>query len=130
MKIRLVSVPVEDQAHALSFYTEVLGFEKKVDLPVGEFRWLTVVSKDEPEAAQLLLEPNEHPAAKDYQAALFNDGIPIIAFEVSDVEAEHRRLVASKVEFTTAPVSAGDTKIAVFEDTCGNLVQMYEVPGT
>jgi catechol 2,3-dioxygenase-like lactoylglutathione lyase family enzyme len=129
MRIRLTSVPVEDQSHALSFYTEILGFEKKVDLPLGEYRWLTVVSKEEPDAAQLLLEPIGHPAAKTYQTALREDGIPVVSFEVDDIDAEHSRLTALQVEFTSGPASAGDTKVAVFKDTCGNLVQIYETPG-
>lgn len=130
IKIRLTSIPVEDQSHALSFYTKTLGFAKKMDLPMGEFRWLTVVSKDEPDAAELLLEPNTHPAAKAYQAALHKDGIPAAAFQVDDIEREHSRLLESKVTFTSGPVDTGGAKIAVFDDTCGNLVQLYEVPGS
>jgi catechol 2,3-dioxygenase-like lactoylglutathione lyase family enzyme len=126
MRIRLNSVPVADQAHAEDFYTRVLGFRTKHDIPVGEFRWLTVVSADEPDGAELLLEPNEHPAAKQYQAALHADGIPVTSFEVDDVAATHRRLADAGVTFTAAPTDMGDAIIAVFDDTCGNLIQIYE----
>ena len=126
MKIRLASVPVEDQENALQFYCDVLGFEKKVDIPLGEFRWLTVVSPDEPDAAQLLLEPNAHPAARTYQAALHEGGIPIASFEVANLDTEHARLVAAGVTFTAEPMDAGDTRVAVLDDTCGNLIQLYQ----
>jgi len=126
MRIRLVSVPVEDQQHALEFYCDVLGFEKKLDIDLGQFRWLTVVSPEEPEAAQLLLEPNAHPASKAYQNALRDDGIPIAAIEVADLDAEYKRLVAASVTFQSEPTDAGGTKIAVFDDSCGNLIQLYQ----
>ncbi len=126
MKIRLTSVPVADQEHALGFYTGVLGFEKKLDLPLGEFRWLTVVSPEEPDAAQLLLEPNAHPAAKTYQEKLFADGIPIASFEVTDLKEVFERLRAQDVRFVTQPTQAGDTWVAVFDDTCGNLIQIFQ----
>lgn len=128
MRIRLNSVHVKNQADALAFYTGILGFEKKMDLPLGEeFRWLTVVSPEEPDAAQLLLEPNSHPTASAYQAALFEDGIPVASFEVPNVDGEFARLSALGVRFTAEPVDVGGSKIAVFDDTCGNLIQMYEV---
>lgn len=127
LKIRLNNVPVGDQEQALQFYCGTLGFEKKLDIPLGgEFRWLTVVSPDEPDAAQLLLEPNAHPAAKAYQDALHADGIPIASFAVLDVKAEYQRLSAAGVEFTGEPVDAGGTMVAVFDDTCGNFIQLYE----
>lgn len=126
MKIRLTSVPVADQQHAQEFYCGVLGFEKKFDIDLGEFRWLTVVSPDEPAAAELLLEPNAHPASKAFQEALHNDGIPIAAFEVADIDAEYQRLLAAGVTFKGEPADAGGTMVAVFDDTCGNLIQLYE----
>ena len=126
MKIKLNSVIVNDQEKALHFYTEVLGFEKKVDLPAGEFRWLTVASSDEPEGAQLLLEPNAHPAAATYQRALFDTGIPLTSFAVDDIESEYARLLALGVTFTTKPADAGGAIVAVFDDTCGNLIQIYQ----
>jgi len=130
VRIRLNSVHVEDQAQALRFYTVILGFEKKLDMPLGEFRWLTVVSREEPDAAQLLLEPNAHPAAKAYQAALMQDGIPSVSFEVSDIDAEFARLSALDVRFVAPPTDVGSAKIAVLDDTCGNLVQLYEETGS
>jgi len=126
MKIKLTSVPVGDQEQALQFYTNVLGFEKKIDMPMGEYRWLTVVSPEEQDAAQLLLEPNAHPAAKAYQEALFADGIPVSSFEVVGLQSEFERLSALNVRFTTEPSPAGDTTIAVLDDTCGNLIMLYE----
>ncbi|MDH3439722.1 MAG: VOC family protein [Gammaproteobacteria bacterium] len=129
MKIRLNSIHVDDQARALDFYTNTLGFEKKHDIPMGEFRWLTVVSVEEPAATELLLEPNSHPAARAYQTALYADGIPTASFEVSDVDTEFSRLKEQGVQFTTEPTPVGDSKIAMFDDTCGNLVQLYEAPG-
>ncbi len=128
MKIKLNSVLVNDQDHALQFYTEILGFEKKVDIPVGEFRWLTVASPEEPDGAQLVLEPNANPAAKTYQSALFDAGIPLTAFSVDDIEKEYNRLRELNVAFATEPADAGDTTIAVFNDSCGNLIQIYQVP--
>lgn len=126
MKIRLVSIPVTDQQHALDFYCDMLGFEKKLDIDLGEYRWLTVVSPEEPAAAELLLEPNAHPASKAYQEALYGDGIPIASFAVSDMAGEHQRLVAAGVAFKGEPADAGGTMVAVFDDTCGNLIQLYE----
>ena len=126
MKIKLNSVLVDDQEKALSFYTEVLGFIKKVDLPVGEFRWLTVVSPEEPDGTQLVLEPNANPAAATYQRALSEAGIPLTSFAVDDIEKEFTRLDALNVVFTTQPTDVGGASVAVFEDTCGNLIQMYQ----
>lgn len=128
MKIKLNSVLVRDQDHALKFYTETLGFEKKIDLPVGEFRWLTVASPAEPDGTQLVLEPNANPAAKAYQSALFDAGIPLTAFAVDDIEHEYRRLKALNVAFTAEPADVGGTMIAVFDDSCGNLIQIYQTP--
>ena len=127
MKIQLTSVFVDDQDKALRFYTDVLGFVKKNDLPVGEFRWLTVVSPDGPDEIELFLEPNDNPAARTYQAALFEQGIAANAFAVDDIEAEYRRLNDVGVAFRIEPTAAGSTTIAVFEDTCGNLIQIYQV---
>ena len=126
MKIRLNSVLVSEQESALQFYTEVLGFEKKTDLPVGEFRWLTVVSPEEPEGTELVLEPNAHPAAATYQAALFDAGIPLTALQVDDIDKEFLRLSIAGVKFRVEPSDAGGVTIAVFEDTCGNLIQIYQ----
>jgi catechol 2,3-dioxygenase-like lactoylglutathione lyase family enzyme len=122
MKIRLTSIFVDDQDKALRFYTEVLGFHKAHDVPVGEYRWLTVVAPDEPDGTQLLLEPDAHPAVKPFKDALMSDGIPFNSFAVPDVHAEHERLSALGVRFTQAPVDLGQATTAVFEDTCGNLI--------
>lgn len=128
MRISLNSVLVGDQEAALRFYTETLGFAKKTDIPMGEFRWLTVVSPDEPEGTELVLEPNAFPAAATFQAALFEAGIPFTAFAVDDIQAEYERLGALGVVFRGEPVDTGGAVIAVFEDTCGNLVQLYQLP--
>ena len=126
MKIKLNSVLVADQEKALRFYTEVLGFIKKVDFPVGEFRWLTVVSPDEPDGTQLVLEPNAHPAAATYQRALFDAGIPLTSFAVEDIQNEYYRMKALDVAFSTQPTDVGSAVVAVFEDTCGNHIQIYQ----
>ena len=126
MKISLSSIPVDDQAQALEFYTEKLGFVKKVDVPAGDHRWLTVVSPDDPDGAQLVLEPNLHPASQAYQAALREDGIPITAFESDDVKRDVERLTALGVSFKGEPTDIGDAIFAIFDDTCGNYVQLYE----
>jgi catechol 2,3-dioxygenase-like lactoylglutathione lyase family enzyme len=126
MKITLTSVMVDDQAKALKFYTEVLGFVKKTDLPMGEARWLTVVSPEGSADIELLLEPNSHPAAKPFQQALFNDGIPATSFASADVQKEYERLTALGVVFRTKPMQAGPVTIAVFDDTCGNLIQFHQ----
>jgi len=127
MKIKLSSVFVDDQEKALLFYTNILGFVKKNDMPAGQFRWLTVVSPDGPEDMELLLEPNDNPAAKEYQGALFEQGIPMNAFTVDDVEEEYKRLRALGVVFRSEPVKMEPTTIAMFEDTCGNIIQIYQV---
>ena len=128
MKIRLVSIHVDDQEKALQFYTKVVGFVKKHDLPVGAggARWITVVGEGADDL-ELVLEPNSHPAALAYQEALFKDGIPLTAFESSDVAADYRRLKSQGVVFTIEPTKAGPVMIAVFADTCGNLIQIYQV---
>lgn len=126
MRIRLVSVMVDDQAKALAFYTDVLGFVKKHDIPMGEFRWLTVVSPDGPEELELVIEPNVNPAARTFQSAMLEQGIPWTAFESDDVQADYERLKAKGVAFTKAPTTMGTTTIAVFADTCGNLIQIYK----
>jgi catechol 2,3-dioxygenase-like lactoylglutathione lyase family enzyme len=124
MKIHLTSVLVDDQAKALSFYTDVLGFEKKTDIPLGEHRWLTVVSPDDPDGVQLVLEPDEHPAAQPFKSALVRDGIPYTSFAVQDVGAEFDRLTGRGVRFAQEPASMGPVTTAVFDDTCGNLIQI------
>ena len=128
MRSKLHSIIVDDQDRALTFYTEVLGFEKKHDMPAGEYRWITVVSPEGPEGVEVSLEPNAHPASKAFQAALLADGIPLTAFEVDDVQAEFERLKALGVVFTQDPTPAGPVTIAVFADTCGNLIQIYQPP--
>ncbi|MGC9497507.1 VOC family protein [Streptomyces sp. WG7] len=125
MKINMTSVFVDDQAKALSFYTDILGFVKKHDVPVGEKdRWLTVVSPDEPAGTELLLEPAGHPAVKTYRDTLVRDGIPLAQFAVDDVKAEYERLLELGVRFTQEPVEMGPVTTAVFDDTCGNLIQI------
>jgi catechol 2,3-dioxygenase-like lactoylglutathione lyase family enzyme len=126
MRIHLSSVFVDDQDKALRFYTEVLGFIKKHDVPVGEFKWLTVVSPDDPDGTELLLEPDDHPAVKPYKEALVNDGIPVTAFAVDDVQAEFERLSGLGVEFTQKPTAMGPVTTAVLDDTCGNLIQIAQ----
>ena len=125
MRITLVSIHVENQDRALAFYRDVLGFVPKMDIPMGAYRWLTVVAPDRPDGPELVLEPNAHPAARAYQDALLRHGIPMNSFEVDDVDAEHRRLRERGVEFTRPPSDAGPVRIAVFADTCGNLVQIH-----
>jgi catechol 2,3-dioxygenase-like lactoylglutathione lyase family enzyme len=124
MRIGLTSVHVEDQDRALDFYTNVLGFVKKQDIPVGEFKWLTVVSPEDPDGVELLLEPTDHPAAAAYQKALHGDGIPAASFAVASVQAEFDRLTSHAVEFTVEPTDIGGATIAIFDDTCGNLIQI------
>lgn len=126
-RIKLCSIFVDDQAKALRFYTDVLGFVKSKDIPVGEYRWLTVRSADGGDT-ELSLEPNANPAARTYQQALLEQGIPATAFEVDDVKAEHDRLRERDVEFTTPPTPAGPVTIAVLLDTCGNRIQLYQPP--
>jgi catechol 2,3-dioxygenase-like lactoylglutathione lyase family enzyme len=124
MKIYLTSVLVDDQDKALRFYTDVLGFAKKTDIDLGEARWLTVVAPDQPEGPELLLEPDAHPAAKPFKAALVADGIPATSFAVEDVHAEFQRLRGLGVVFTQEPADMGAVTTAVFDDTCGNLIQI------
>jgi catechol 2,3-dioxygenase-like lactoylglutathione lyase family enzyme len=126
MRITITSVFVDDQAKALAFYTDVLGFQKKEDVPVGDYRWLTVTSPEGAEGMELLLEPDAHPAAKAFKAALVADGIPLTSFGVDDLEAEVARLVAQGVRFTQEPVNHGPVSTAVFDDTCGNLIQLAQ----
>ena len=126
MRINLTSVLVDDQDKALRFYTEVLGFQKKTEVPLGEHRWLTVVSQDDPDGVELVLEPDEHPAAKPFKAALVRDGIPFTSFAVGDVRLEFERLAALGVLFTQEPTEMGPVTTAVFDDTCGNLIQIAQ----
>ncbi|WP_372748933.1 VOC family protein [Litorivivens sp.] len=126
MKIWVTSVFVEDQEKALEFYTQKLGFIKKSDVPVGEHRWLTVVSPQAPDGVELVLEPNDHSAAPVLQHALKQDGYPFTSFEVDDVEGEYQRLQKLGVEFTQAPIASGNVKFAVLDDTCGNLIQIMQ----
>jgi catechol 2,3-dioxygenase-like lactoylglutathione lyase family enzyme len=128
MKIHLTSVLVDDQSKALRFYTGVLGFVLKNDVPLGEHRWLTVVSPDQPEGPELLLEPDAHPAAKPFKKALVEDGIPFASFAVDDVHKEFERLQGLGVRFTQEPVQAGPVTTAVLDDTCGNLIQIASQP--
>jgi catechol 2,3-dioxygenase-like lactoylglutathione lyase family enzyme len=123
----MTSVLVDDQEKALRFYTDALGFVKKTDLPVGEARWLTVVSPDDPEGPELLLEPDTHPAAGPFKPALAADGIPVTSFAVDDVNAEFQRLRGLGVRFTQEPLEMGAVTTAVFDDTCGNLIQIAKV---
>ena len=126
MRINLTSVLVDDQDKALRFYTDVLGFEKKTEVPLGEHRWLTVVSPDDPDGTELLLEPDAHPAAKVFKEALVGDGIPFTSFAVNDVAAEFARLEGLGVRFTQEPAAMGPVTTAVFDDTCGNLIQIAQ----
>ena len=127
MRIYLSSVFVDDQDKALAFYTDVLGFVKKEDVPVGEFKWLTVVSPDEPDGVQLLLEPNNNPAAQTFQAAIFEQGIAATSFAVADIQREYERLQSLGVRFTMPPTPMGPATVAVFDDTCGNLIQIAQI---
>ncbi|MFJ9828709.1 VOC family protein [Streptomyces sp. NPDC101160] len=126
MRINLTSIFVDEQDKALRFYTEVLGFVKKTEVPLGGHSWLTVVSPEDPDGVELVLEPNQHPAAKAYQEALTADGIPVNSFAVTDVRAEFERLSALGVRFTREPVDMGPVTIAILDDTCGNLIQIAE----
>jgi catechol 2,3-dioxygenase-like lactoylglutathione lyase family enzyme len=126
MRIKLTSIMVDDQDKARTFYTGVLGFRKKHDIPVGEYKWLTVVSPEGPGDLELALEPNANPAGRAFQEAMFAQGIPLAAFEVADIAAEYARLKAHGVAFTREPTPMGPVTIAVFADTCGNLIQLYQ----
>jgi predicted enzyme related to lactoylglutathione lyase len=126
VKIIVSSIFVQDQDKALAFYTETLGFVKKHDIPLGEFRWIAVVSRDAQDGTELLLEPNDHPAAQDYQKKIFADGIPATMFGVTDIHQEFKRLSDNGVRFTMEPTKMGENTIAVFDDTCGNLIQIIQ----
>lgn len=126
MRIKLTSLMVDDQDKALTFYTEVLGFRKKHEFRAGGYKWITVVSADGPQEIELSLEPNANPAAKTFQKAMFDQKIPLAAFEVEDMEKEYERLSGLGVVFTTKPTRTGPVTIAVFSDTCGNLIQLYQ----
>jgi catechol 2,3-dioxygenase-like lactoylglutathione lyase family enzyme len=124
VRINVTSVLVDDQEKALRFYTDVLGFVKKTEIPLGEHRWLTVVSPEDPDGVELALEPDEHPAAKPFKRALAEDGIPYTSFAVADVEKEYERLTALGVTFTQPPTVMGEMTTAVLDDTCGNLIMI------
>ncbi|GAB7143940.1 VOC family protein [Mycobacterium riyadhense] len=124
MRINLSSVLVDDQDKALRFYTNVLGFQKKTDVPMGEHRWITLVSPEDPDGTELVLEPDSHPAVKPFKAALIADGIPFTSFAVNDVRAEFERLCGLGVQFTQEPMDMGPVTTAVLDDTCGNLIQI------
>ena len=127
MKMYIKSIVVEDQQKALAFYTETLGFQVKHNIPMSEHSWITVVSPEEPDGVELGLEPNAHPASQDFQNALMADGIPFTAFQVDNLESEVARLETAGVEFVQQPTNAGTASIAVFNDTCGNLIQLIEL---
>jgi catechol 2,3-dioxygenase-like lactoylglutathione lyase family enzyme len=128
MRIYVTSVFVDDQAKALDFYTNVLGFQKKTDIPLGDASWLTVVSPEQPDGTELLLEPSGHPAVGPYKDALVQDGIPATSFAVDDITAESDRLRGKGVRFTQEPTEMGGVSTAVFDDTCGNLIQIVQLP--
>ena len=131
MRITTASVLVDDQEKALRFYTDILGFQLKTDVPAGAFRWLTVVSPEQPDGVELLLEPDAHPAARPFKEALVADGIPWNSFGVTDVRKEYTRLTAAGVRFVQEPTDMGPVVTAVFDDTCGNLIQIASrAPGT
>ncbi|GIF64300.1 hypothetical protein Ais01nite_23350 [Asanoa ishikariensis] len=129
MRIHLASVLVDDQQKALRFYTEVLGFKEKTNVPLGEHAWITVVSPEDPDGTELVLEPDEHPAVKPFKTALVADGIPFTSFAVTDVQAEYERLRALGVHFTQEPTEMGPVITAVLDDTCGNLIQIAHLAG-
>jgi catechol 2,3-dioxygenase-like lactoylglutathione lyase family enzyme len=126
MRIVVSSIYVDDQEKALHFYTTQLGFVKKTEIPLGLHRWLTVVSPDDPDGVELVLEPDRHPAVGPFKKALMDDGIPTTSFAVEDVRAEYERLLAAGVHFTQPPVAMGPVTTAVLDDTCGNLVQLAQ----
>ncbi|MDE2930246.1 MAG: VOC family protein [Chloroflexota bacterium] len=126
MRIVLTGIFVSDQDEALKFYTETLGFVKKHDVPAGEHKWLTVVSPEDPDGTELLLEPNVNPVAQAYQKGLFDQGIPANSFGVTDIQAEYEKLKSLGVTFTMEPTDMGTVTIAVFDDTCGNLIQIMQ----
>jgi len=129
IKIKLTSVSIDDYDKALKFYTEVMGFVKKQDMPLGEgARWITVVSPEEPNGTELLLEPNaSYPAMKAFKESLVKDGIPFTAFQVDDVQQEYERMKEHGVEFTMEPTNMGMSTAAIFDDTCGNLIEIYQI---
>ena len=127
MNILVTSLFIDNQDEALRFYSETLGFIKKNDIPMGEFRWITLVSPDNQQGTELVLEPNNHPAAKEYQQKIFAEGIPATMFGVEDVQKEYERLLEQGVSFTIEPTEMGNVKIAVFDDTCGNLIQIAQM---
>ena len=127
MRIRLHSIMVDDQDKGLAFYTDMLGFVPKHDVPLGEYRWLTVVSPEEPDGTELVIEPDAHPAVKPFKEALVADGIPFTVFEVADVQAEYERLTARGVTFTQPPTAMGPVSMAILDDTCGNLVAIQQL---
>ena len=126
MRINLAGVFVNDQEKALRFYTEILGFRLKHNIPVGEYAWITVVSEEAPDGTELLLEPDAHPAVRPFIDAIVADGIPSTSFAVSDIEAEYERLLAKGVRFVKPPTDVGPVILAIFDDTCGNLIQITE----
>lgn len=126
MKIVVTSVPVDNQERALAFYRDVLGFTVRHDIPMGEYRWLTLTSPGDDDGVELLLEPTAHPAAKPFQSALKADGVPYTFFGVDDIQAEYTRLSAAGVSFTKTPTAMGPVTIAIFDDTCGNLIQIVQ----
>ena len=127
MRIYVTSVFVDDQDKAEKFYTDILGFTVKNNIPLGEHRWLTVVSGEDPEGTELLLEPSDHPAVKPYKAALVSDGIPAHSFQVQNLDEERARLAEHSVRFVQEPMDAGPVRMAVFDDTCGNLIQLIQM---
>jgi catechol 2,3-dioxygenase-like lactoylglutathione lyase family enzyme len=126
MKIKLNSVAVYDQDKALKFYTDVLGFVKKADIPVGQYKWITVVSPEEPDGTELALEPSDNPATQAFKKALFEQGIPATAFAVEDIQREYERMSRLGVVFTMEPTRTEGPTVAIFDDTCGNLIQIYQ----
>ncbi|MFS0728218.1 VOC family protein [Paenibacillus sp. 1P07SE] len=127
MNIIVTSLFVKDQEKALQFYTDTLGFVKKRDVPMGKHRWITVTSPGDENGTELVLEPNEHPAARSYQEKIASEGIPATMFGVTDIQMEYKRLLGEGVSFTMEPTKMGDVTIAVFDDTCGNLIQMLQL---
>ncbi|MCY4072599.1 MAG: VOC family protein [Chloroflexi bacterium] len=130
MRIEITGVFVDNQDKALKFYTDILGFLPKHDIPVGAFRWLTVVSPENPDGVELLLEPNDNPASSTFQQAIFEQGIPAHMFSVDDIQSEVDRLKDLGVEFFMEPTDAGQVTIAIFNDTCGNLIQIMQTNET
>ena len=126
MRIKLTSIMVDDQDKALDFYTRMLGFQKKHEFPAGGYKWLTVVSPEAPQEIELSIEPNANPAAKTFQKAMFDQRIPLAAFEVTDIQKEYTRLRGLGVVFLSEPAKAGPVTIAIMSDTCGNLLQLYQ----